>query len=400
MQELDAGNYRSLSQMTSDAAARLFNLARRLVDSYPQPPQDSCDAEDAVLEGMGVVPQPAMPAVTAQIEEKGKRGKKKKGEKQTPEPKTNASKAPKGVKGIFYRIFPNKDDSGFDKVRKILIWICLIVFVGSITYLIDFGAQNKKSQENITNLQSQMEQAEKEAAEGKLSNIEGYPNDYLPKFYPFYQRNEDIKGWIKIDGTNVNFPVVQTSDNDFYHRLSFDKEYDFYGTPYIDYEVDVKKPSDNIIIYGHNIRNDGQMFNDLTKYKQLSFYKEHPTISFDSVYKAGTYKIIGAFITNTEPSHDNGNVFDYNHFVNAKDEKEFNEFVDEVKRRSIFDAPVDVEYGDELLTLSTCTYEFADARLVVVARRLREGEKAEDFGKNVTLREDPLMPEIWTELFG
>lgn len=112
------------------------------------------------------------------------------------------------------------------------MWICVCVFMGSMIYLIDFGAQNRKSQANLASLQDEMAQAEKDIADGKVnvSNIEGYPNDYLPKFYSFYQRNEDIKGWIKIDDTNVNFPVVQTSDNDYYHRLGFDKEYDYYGT--------------------------------------------------------------------------------------------------------------------------------------------------------------------------
>lgn len=87
------------------------------------------------------------------------------------------------------------------------------------------------------------------------------------------------------------------------------------------------------------------MFNDLTKYKQLSFYKEHPLIDFDSVYEEGEYKIFAAFIVNTLPEHDNGDVFQYNHFVNAENEEEFNAFVDEVRRRSLFDTSVDVEYG-------------------------------------------------------
>src|SRR5699024_4986563 len=242
-----------------------------------------------------------------------------------------------------------------------------------------------------------MEQAEKDVAEGKInvSNIEGYPNDYLAKFYPFYLENEDIKGWLQIEGTNVNFPVVQTSDNDYYHRLGFNKEYDYYGTPYIDYECDVKTPSTNLIIYGHNIRNDGQMFNDLTKYKQLSFYKEHPLIDFDSVYEEGEYKIFAAFIVNTLPEHDNGDVFQYNHFVNAENEEEFNAVVDEVRRRSLFDTSVDVEYVDELLTLSTCTYEFKDARFVVVARRVRDGEDSKVDVDQAVVNEDAYYPAVY-----
>lgn len=134
------------------------------------------------------------------------------------------------------------------------------------------------------------------------------------------------------------------------------------------------------------------MFNDLTKYKQLSFYKEHPTVTFDSVYKEGTYKIVGAFITNNDASHDNGNVFVTTTFVNAETEEEFNEFIDEVRRRSIFDIPVVVEYGDELLTLSTCTYEFKDARFVIVARRVREGEDASVDVDQAVVNEDATHP--------
>lgn len=394
MQELDAGNYRSLTQMTADAVARLFNMARKLADSYPQAPQNSCDAEEAVLQGMEVVPQNAALAAAATT---AVAGKKRRGKKQKQEQDAPASKAPKGFKGILYRLFPNRDDVGFEKVRKILLWVCVLVFCGSVFYLVDFGAQNKKSQENLATLQSQMEQAEKDVAEGKInvSNIEGYPNDYLAKFYPFYLENEDIKGWLQIEDTNVNFPVVQTSDNDYYHRLGFNKEYDYYGTPYIDYECDVKTPSTNLIIYGHNIRNDGQMFNDLTKYKQLSFYKEHPLVDFDSVYKEGEYKIFAAFITNNLAEHDNGNRFAYNEFTNAENEEEFNEFVDEVRRRSIFDIPVDVEYGDELLTLSTCTYEFKDARFVVVARRVRDGEDSKVDVDQAVVNEDAYYPAVY-----
>lgn len=161
-----------------------------------------------MLQGMEVVPQNAALAAAATT---AVAGKKRRGKKQKQEQDAPTSKAPKGFKGILYRLFPNKDDVGFEKVRKILLWVCVLVFCGSVFYLVDFGAQNKKSQENLATLQSQMEQAEKDVAEGKInvSNIEGYPNDYLAKFYPFYLENEDIKGWLQIEGTNVNFPVVR-----------------------------------------------------------------------------------------------------------------------------------------------------------------------------------------------
>lgn len=138
--------------MTADAVARLFNLARKMLESYRSPPQGSCDAEQAVLQGMDVVPH-AQPAAVQMPQSQPAAGHRKKGKKAQPkeQPQQNqpAPKAPKGIKGIFYRIFPNRDDSKFDKVRKILLWVCLCVFIGSITYWWILVQQNKKSQENI-----------------------------------------------------------------------------------------------------------------------------------------------------------------------------------------------------------------------------------------------------------
>ena len=120
----------------------------------------------------------------------------------------------------------------------------------------------------------------------------------------------------------------------------------------------------------------------------------------NSVYEEGEYKIFAAFIVNTLPEHDNGDVFQYNHFVNAENEEEFNAFVDEVRRRSLFDTSVDVEYGDELLTLSTCTYEFHEARFIIVARKVRDGESETVDTSQATMNPSPLYPDIWYQLFG
>ena len=100
----------------------------------------------------------------------------------------------------------------------------------------------------------------------------------------------------------------------------------------------------------------------------------------------------------TRPEH--GEVFDYINYLkfSTKDAKEA--YIAQIEKRSMLDTGVDLTADDKLLTFSTCSYEFADARLVVVARRLRDGEQAEDFGQQVTKRENALMPEIWTELFG
>ena len=388
--ELKLSDYRNVSAMIEDAVSQAMNLARRFADCYPELPKGAVPVREMILFGIN------RPNVTAQ---EGPAALAARPAAPISRPKeAEPVKKAKTKKGLLSRIFPSRGDSGFEVVRKILLLLCICVFIGSMTYLVKFKTDSIASEKNISNLQQQMDQAEKDAESGNTVTIEGYPEDYLPKFASFYEVNEDIKGWIKIPNTNVNFPVVQTTDNDYYHRLNFQKEYDYYGTPYIDYECDVKKPSTNIIIYGHNIKADGQMFNDLTKYKNLDFYKQNPVVNFDSVYREGKYKIIGAFITNAQAEQDNGNLFNYVSFVNADTEEEFNAFIDEVRKRSIFDTTVDVEYGDELLTLSTCTYEFRpEARFAVVARRVRDGESEEVDVSGAKINADAYYPQAYRD---
>lgn len=192
--------------------------------------------------------------------------------------------------------------------------------------------------------------------------------------------------------------MVQTDDNTTYYRTNFEGEYSEHAVPFVDSAVDLKEPSSNIIIYGHNIRADGQMFNILKGYKELDYYKEHPVINFDSVYHDGQYKIISVFYTNTKSEH--GRIFPYHEFIDAKDAQEAQEFIDDVLIRSIINTGVDVRPSDQLLTLSTCTYEFKDARYVVVARKVRKGEKAEVDTSLASMNPNALYPDVWYKLFG
>lgn len=152
-----------------------------------------------------------------------------------------------------------------------------------------------------------------------------------------------------------------------------------------------------MVIYGHNMR-DGQVFGELIKYKDLSYYQEHPVIRFDTVYAEGDWKVLAVF--RAIPLSEHGEVFSYQSFSNAANEEEFNLYVQSVLRRSLFNLPVDVQYGDKLLTLSTCTYEFSEARFVVVARKVREGESIEVDTASASVNSNPLMPDVWYELYG
>ncbi len=285
---------------------------------------------------------------------------------------------------------PRKKKEGMGFFRKFLIFICLCTFAVSAGYLglrAYRSISNQQGYDDLKNLYGE-----------NTSLPSDYPSDYDPYFADLYQINKDVVGWLKIEGTSLDYPVVQTTNNDYYHRLNFEGQSNLHGVPYVDYTVDLKEPSNNTIIYGHNIKNDDQMFNSLIKYWKPEHYKEHPIVEFHTVYGKRQYKIFAAFVANVKPEH--GEVFQYHTFVDADSVADMQEFLYNVQVRSILNTGVDVQPSDELLTLSTCTYEFDDARFVIVARRLRDGESPEIDGSKVSKNSEALMPDIWYELYG
>lgn len=185
----------------------------------------------------------------------------------------------------------------------------------------------------------------------------------LEKYAAVHEQNTDFVGWISIDGTNINYPVMQTIDSpNFYLKRGFEKQYSNYGTPYVQ-ENCALGISDNVVIYGHHM-NNGSMFADLCKYEREDFYREHTTIHFDTLSSLGEYEIVAAFKT-VAYSEDG---FKYYHFVNAEDENAFDAFVSQCKALALYDTGVSAKYGDKLLTLSTCEYSRTNGRMVVVAK--------------------------------
>ncbi len=192
--------------------------------------------------------------------------------------------------------------------------------------------------------------------------------------------NPDTVGWVNIDGTNVSMPVVQRTGadgNEYYLKKAFDGSSNKAGTIFMDMRnvVNAHERSDNLILYGHNQR-DKTMFGDLAYYKKdLNYYAEHPVIQFSSNYRTDTYKIFAYFVTPVlESQTRDGVIFDYHNCLNFKNEAEYNYFIDNIMLRTQLITSVDTRYGDEFLTLSTCSNEFEPSRFVVFARRTREGE--------------------------
>ena len=283
---------------------------------------------------------------------------------------------------------PKKEGMGI--IRKILLLICICTFLGSSGYLLNRYYQSVSNVQDYDSLREVYDNGGHPAL--------GYPISYDNKFSGLYQINEDVAGWLSIPGTSLDYPVVQGDDNLYYHRLSFEGDYSLYGVPFVDCNVDLKAPSTNTIIYGHNIKNDDQMFNSLIHYWDPNYFIENPVIDFHTVYGDRQYKIFAAFVANVNPEH--GPVFNYHTFIDANDLADIQEYIYNVQARSVLNTGVDVLPSDELLTLSTCTYEFENARFVVVARRLRGGESTEVDPSLVSKASTPLMPDIWYQLYG
>ncbi|MCH5352861.1 MAG: class B sortase [Acutalibacter sp.] len=185
------------------------------------------------------------------------------------------------------------------------------------------------------------------------------------KYGLLYEQNSDFVGWITIDGTNINYPVMQTPDNpNFYLKHNFEKEYSNHGVPYVQ-ENCTLGASDNVIIYGHHMI-DGSMFADLCKYESEDFYREHKTIRFDTLSEYGEYEIVTVFKTVAYSPEG----FQYNRFVNAEDKAAFDEFLAGCNALRLYDTGVSTEYGEKLICLSTCEYSHTNGRLVVLAKKV------------------------------
>ena len=190
----------------------------------------------------------------------------------------------------------------------------------------------------------------------------------LAEYAPIYEKNNDVVGWIKIDGTQIDYPVMQTPDRpNYYLHRDFNGTYieDGAGCIYIREECDMNKPSDNITVYGHNMLN-GSMFRALLDYEDKEAWEYNPLIFFDTLYEYHVYKIFAVF--KTEASIDRG--FKYHNMIDAYDEEEFNDFIATAKELSCYDTGITPKYGDKIICLSTCEYTLPNGRFVVAAVRI------------------------------
>ncbi len=190
----------------------------------------------------------------------------------------------------------------------------------------------------------------------------------LKKYKELYKQNKDLAGWLSIEGTVINYPVMQTGKKnaDFYLHHDFEKKESDHGTLFVDARNDYVNRDTNLIIYGHNMR-DGTMFGGLKSFMDQEYFKNHQKLVFDTIYEKAEYRIVAVCLSKVNYQDDH--TFRYYNFLNASNKEEFQAFLANIQQLTVFDQKIDISYGDELLTLSTCNSYVQDGRLFLIAKK-------------------------------
>lgn len=335
-------------------------------------------------------------------------------------PEETGTKVKKSFKQMIFDTFvPSKKDTSRQLMSKILAIVSVVLVLLVIVIGVLLIRKYTLPQQKLDELNNMYQGTSSEiVVSGDVSSTMEpavwEPEPFVPDaetgldadFTELYKRNSDVVGYIEIKDTLLKMPVVQGDDNAYYLNRDFDKQYDPFGNPYVDYRATISEDyqSDNITIYGHASKS-GNFFAPVKLYKDatLQYYKDHPTVTFNTIYGKGEYKVIAVMLVNTDI--ESAELFNFHDNVDMNEEQ-FNAYIKRVREHSYFENPdVDVQYGDQLLTLSTCDDEIIDSltmpyRVALVARKVRPGEKLEVDVSQVVPNEDVTMPVEWIKKFG
>ena len=240
------------------------------------------------------------------------------------------------------------------KIVYTIITILLISLVLISSYLIFKEKKQNEKQENTF----------EDLIEIVEENIENQEERKID-INKLYEENKDIVGWLKIDNTTINYPIMQNiNDPNYYLRRDFYKNYSSYGTPYMAKQCNLN--SDNIVIYGHHMKNN-KMFGELEKYKSKDFYNNHKIITFTTLEKEYSYEIFAVFKTTVYTK----NTFRYYENINFENKKMYDGFINICKDKSLYQTGIEIKDKEKLITLSTCEYSNKNSRLVIVARKIK-----------------------------
>ena len=254
----------------------------------------------------------------------------------------------------------NKHLKNSKKIKILLLIVLTTIVVLGVTYMSYYLYNNYKTRKDNTEILGNVKINE--------TDITGTKTERMLQLEELQKENEEIIGWLEIEGTNINYPVLQASDNDYYLTHNYKKEKSSTGSIFLDKDFDLINGSSNYLIYGHRSKS-GLMFEDLMKYAKEDFYKEHTKVKFTTNKDDSLYEILSVFYSRVYYKREK-NVFRYYYFVNANNEQEYNDFVNNAKKVSLYDTGVTANYGEQLLTLSTCEYSQEDGRFAIVCKKV------------------------------
>ena len=223
------------------------------------------------------------------------------------------------------------------------------------------------NQQNVDTNESSQESISSQTSTQSTDDTPSQKTDRMLKVEELKKQNSDIVGWLEIPNTNINYPVLQGTDNEYYMKHNYKKQKSKNGSIFLTKDYNWEIPSSNLLIFGHNL-NNGTMFQELLQYSKKSFYEKHPKIRFTTVNDDSEYEIISVLKTRVFYQSEK-NVFRYYYFVNAETEQEYNDFIKNAKMASLYNIDTTAKFGDQLITLSTCSYHVKDGRFAVIAKK-------------------------------
>lgn len=302
--------------------------------------------------------------------------------KQQPDDKVRTKKREKRGKSVEGRIsHASKEDlekeakkllQRRDMRRRLFIAACGVVAAVCIGYFAYYQFMASRTQNSYEALSELREKSSEHLPDMQVTVIDESGEEelvltVLDEYKTLYNKNRSLIGWLKIDDTNIDYPVMQSPNPDYYLTHNFNQEHDNNGSIFLDPDCDIVHRNTNLILYGHHMRS-GKMFGSLDSYSSESFYEEHKYITFDTIYEKGTYEVM--YVFRSRIYNEDEVVFKYYQFIDVDSEQEFYSNMNEMAEMSLYDTGVTAVYGDELLTLSTCDYREENGRFVVVAKRI------------------------------
>lgn len=242
-------------------------------------------------------------------------------------------------------------------MRKAVKIISALVFIVCVALLAYYYLGNANDEEQFEDLKGLID-----------TPVSSHAPTVLEEYAALYNENDDFMAWLKIDGTEIDYPVMYAPQEvEKYLHADFYGNYSYAGCLYIDEYCSVFD-SDNITVYGHNMKN-GSMFGSLTDFENEDFGKEHSTIQFDMVFEKRSYELVAAILTEL-PAEDDEDAFRYYMYYGKDDAEMLRAYSEFIEQNRLYDTGVTLQEGDDILTLSTCSYHSDNGRFIVVARRI------------------------------